>query len=182
MLDVCCYTGGFALQALCLGKALEATGIDLDESAIELARENARLNNVRPQFVQADAFGYLRDMIANGRQYDVVVLEPPKWIRNRRDQQDGERAYLDLNRLAMQLVAPGGLLLSCSCSGLQREQQFMDLLFQAARQAGSASPRADGRTGRTIQFLGRSGAAADHPVVPECPETEYLKAVWMCVN
>ncbi|HXY35422.1 MAG TPA: class I SAM-dependent rRNA methyltransferase, partial [Planctomycetaceae bacterium] len=81
VLDLCCYTGGFALQAKKLGNAAEVTGVDLDEEPIRLARENAGLNQVRVNFVTADVFAYMRDMIRNGRQYDVVVLDPPKLIR-----------------------------------------------------------------------------------------------------
>ena len=81
VLDLCCYTGGFAVQAKRLGQAAEVTGVDLDEEPLELARENANLNQVRVRFVQADAFTYMREMLALGRQYDVVVLDPPKLVR-----------------------------------------------------------------------------------------------------
>lgn len=185
VLDLCCYTGGFAIVAASRGEAAEVTGVDLDESAIELARDNARLNNARPKFVHADVFAYMRDMLQTGRRYDVVVLDPPKLIRNRRELEDGTRKHLDLNRLAMQLVAPGGLLLSCTCSGLLAETDFMHLLHTAARQAGKPRER-DADTmpvaGRTLQVLAKTGAAPDHPVALDCPETEYLKAAWLRVS
>jgi 23S rRNA (cytosine1962-C5)-methyltransferase len=184
VLDLCCSTGGFALQAGRLGKAAEVTGVDLDEKAVALARENARLNQQKVNFVHADAFGYMRDMIANGRTFDVVVLDPPKLIRNRRELEEGTRTHLDLNRLAMQLVADGGLFLSCTCSGLLLEADFLGLLQTAARQAGRPTEGARGAsraTNSTLQILDRTGAASDHPVVADCPETEYLKAVWMRV-
>jgi 23S rRNA (cytosine1962-C5)-methyltransferase len=184
VLDLCCYTGGFAIQAKRLGNAADVTAVDLDEKAIALARDNARLNQQKVSFVHADAFGYMRDMIANGRTFDVVVLDPPKLIRNRRDLEEGTRAHLDLNRLAIQLVADGGLLLSCSCSGLLEEAEFLRLLQAASRQAGKPA-RSTGAVptvpGHSLQILAKTGAAPDHPVAADCPETEYLKAIWMRV-
>ncbi len=174
VLDLCCYTGGFAIQARRLGAAREVTAVDLDEKALGLARENADLNQLRINFVQSDAFGYMRDMLHNGRQYDVVVLDPPKLIRSRRELEEGTQKHFDLNRLAMQLVRPGGLLLSCSCSGLLSEEDFLRVLYAAARQAGE--------NGRTVQLLAKSGAAADHPIAANCPETEYLRAMWLRVE
>lgn len=184
VLDLCCYTGGFAIQAKVLGEADEVTGVDLDQEPLALARENANLNQARVKFVQADVFAYMRDMLRNGRQYDVVVLDPPKLIRNRAELEIGTRKHFDLNRLAMQLVRPGGLLLSCSCAGLLPEADFLKLLYAAARQAGppeiGGAPGAPVRhTARPLQVLVKTGAAADHPIAANCPETEYLKAVWM---
>ncbi|HEV8000558.1 MAG TPA: class I SAM-dependent rRNA methyltransferase [Planctomycetaceae bacterium] len=185
VLDLCCYTGGFALQAKKLGNAAEVTGVDLDEEPIRLARENAGLNQVRINFVTSDVFTYMRDMLRNKRQYDVVVLDPPKLIRTRDEFDEGRRKYLDLNRLAMQLVRPGGLLLSCTCSGLLDEVEFLKLLRAAAWQAGPVGEStAQGRPqheARSLQILEKTGAAADHPVASNCPEGEYLCAVWMRV-
>lgn len=185
VLDLCCYTGGFAVQAKRLGKAADVTGVDLDEAPLQLARENANLNQVRVNFVQADAFAYMRDMLRGGRQYDVVVLDPPKLITSRAEIEEGTRKHLDLNRLAMQLVRPGGILLSCTCAGLLPEAEFVSLLYTAAFQAAPRlAPGDPPRTspGRTLQVLAKTGAAADHPVAANCPETEYLKAVWMCLT
>lgn len=183
VLDLCCYTGGFAVHAARHGKAAEVTGVDLDEQAIALAKENARLNQAKVNFVHADVFGYMRDMLQNGRQFDVVVLDPPKLIRNRREIDEGTRKHFDLNRLALQLVAPGGLLLTCTCSGLLPEEEFLRQIHQAARQGGSAAGQGSARPiPRTLQILAKTGAAADHPVSPDCPETEYLKGVWLRVQ
>lgn len=181
VLDLCCYSGGFAIQAKKLGGATDVTGVDLDADPLALARENANLNQVRVKFVQADAFAYMRDMLANGRKYDVVVLDPPKLIRNRAELEEGTHKHFDLNRIAMQLVAPGGLLVSCTCAGLLSPDEFLRLIYAGARQAGedipgSTPPR---RAPRTCQILYKTGAAADHPVATHCPETEYLQAVWM---
>jgi 23S rRNA (cytosine1962-C5)-methyltransferase len=161
------------------------TAVDLDEKAIAIARDNARLNQQKVNFVHADAFGYMRDMIANGRTFDVVVLDPPKLIRNRRELEEGTRTHLDLNRLAIQLVADGGLFLSCTCSGLLPENEFLQLLRTAAHQAGNptgGSKSSAGNISYGLQILARTGAAPDHPVAVDCPETEYLKAAWMRVS
>jgi 23S rRNA (cytosine1962-C5)-methyltransferase len=179
VLDLCCYTGGFAVQAARLGKAAQVTGVDLDHAPLALARENANLNQVRVKFVQADAFAYMRDMIQHGRQFDVVVLDPPKLIRTRMEIEEGTRKHFALNRLAMQLVRPGGMLLSCSCAGLLQETEFVSLLVAAARRADAEQGVGPGRE---IKILGKSGAGPDHPVAGNCLETEYLKAVWMIVD
>ncbi|MHB0961032.1 MAG: class I SAM-dependent rRNA methyltransferase [Pirellulaceae bacterium] len=185
VLDLCCYTGGFAIQAKRLGQAADVIGVDLDEDPLRLARENAALNQVRVKFVQADVFPFMRDMVRGGRQFDVVVLDPPKLVRSRLEFELGSRKYFDLNRLAMQLVRPGGILLTCTCSGLMPGDEFLRLIYAASRQAG---PRAAGDgnepgrgTPRTLHVLAKTGAAADHPVAAHCPETEYLNAVWACL-
>jgi 23S rRNA (cytosine1962-C5)-methyltransferase len=184
VLDLCCYTGGFAVQAKTLGQAADVTGVDLDEEPLRLARENANLNQVRIRFVQADAFDYMREMLRQERRYDVVVLDPPKLVRSRLDLEEGTRKHFDLNRLAMRLVAPGGLMLSCCCSGLLKEEDFLGLLRASANQSGplisaATDEKAERHAARPMQILARTGAAADHPVLASVPETEYLKAVWM---
>lgn len=184
VLDLCCYSGGFSVQAAKLGGAAEVTGVDLDEEPLKTARENAKLNQVDIRFVQADVFPYMRDMLRLGRQFDVVVLDPPKLIRSRNEIEEGTRKHFDLNRLAMQLVKPGGLLLSCTCAGLLGWDEFLKLIYNAARQAGGPAgpPDAEGRVRhlpRPMQVLAKTGAAACHPIDSTCLETEYLKAVWM---
>jgi 23S rRNA (cytosine1962-C5)-methyltransferase len=184
VLDLCCYSGGFSVQAKRLGGAAEVTGVDLDEKAIAIAKENANLNQVRVRFVHSDAFNYMRDMLSTGRQFDVVVLDPPKLIRSRAELEEGTRKHFSLNRLAMQLVAPGGLLLTCTCAGLLSGNDFTNLVCTAARQCGrviepATEERPEKRGARTAQILAKTGAAADHPVAAQCPETEYLQAIWM---
>lgn len=170
VLDLCCYTGGFGLCAKKLGGAAEVTAVDLDEKVIALARENANRNQVRISHAHSDAFIYLRQMIENGRQFDAVVLDPPKFARTRAEFEDALVRYNDLNMLAMQVVRPGGLLLTCSCSGLVSWADFTSVVHRASRRAN-----------RTLQVLDRTGAAPDHPVSLECPETAYLKAMWLRV-
>lgn len=171
VLDLCSYTGGFAIQAKVLGQAAEVTGVELDETACNLAKENARLNKAKVTFVQGDVFPYQRDMLRNGRQYDVVVLDPPKLIRHRDEIEEGKQKYFDLNRLAMQLVSPGGILVTCSCSGMLDPLEFAKLV--------SASANA---VQRQLQVFDRTGAAADHPVSGNCPESEYLKVMWCRID
>lgn len=187
VLDLCCYTGGFAVQAMKLGGAKDVVGVDLDEAPLQVAKENANLNQVRARFVQSDAFNYMRDMLQAGRQFDVVVLDPPKLIRNRSEIEEGTRKHFDLNRLAMRLVRPGGLLLSCTCSGLLQETEFVRLLSSAARQAGpqvapATADRSARHASREMQFIARTGAACCHPVGSNDPETDYLNAAWMVLR
>ncbi|MBN2507895.1 MAG: class I SAM-dependent rRNA methyltransferase [Verrucomicrobia bacterium] len=167
VLDLCCYTGGFALAARVAGGARDATGVDLDETAIAQARRNAHLNQVRVDWVHCDAFTYAHQMHRNGRQWDVVVVDPPKFIASRDDAFEGRRKYEDLNGLATRLVAPGGLLVTCSCSGLLGAEEFERLAARGAH-----------RMNRRLQILSRTGAAEDHPVMSNCPESQYLKVLW----
>ena len=171
VLDLCCYTGGFGIYALVKGQASEVTCVDLDEKAVALARDNANANQVKPNFVHADAFGYMRQMGVNGKTFGVVVLDPPKLIPGRLDISAGKRKYFDLNVLALNCVEPGGILLTCSCSGLLPAEEFLILLRAAARKAA-----------RSVQVLAVTGASADHPVGLEALEGSYLKAVWLRVG
>lgn len=170
VLDLCCYTGGFALCAKLLGEAREVTAVDLDEAALAVARDNVNLNSTRVELVHADAFSYARQMIANSRQFDALVLDPPKLAASRAEVDDALRKYHDLNTLAFQLVRPEGVLLTCSCSGLVSPEMFADMVRHAARRAG-----------RRAQILTQTGAGPDHPVMLNCAESAYLKAIWLRV-
>jgi 23S rRNA (cytosine1962-C5)-methyltransferase len=167
VLDVCCYTGGFAIHAMAAGGAREATGVDLDEKAVAQARHNANLNQVRASWIHADAFSYMRQMIENKREWEALVLDPPKLVPAREEFDEGAKKYFDLNRLAVLLVRPGGIFLTCSCSGLMPREEFERLVAAAAR-----------RSGRRLQILRMTGAGPDHPVMSNCPESSYLKALW----
>jgi 23S rRNA (cytosine1962-C5)-methyltransferase len=167
VLDLCCNTGGFAVYAKVHGGAEEVVGVDLDEQVIALAKQNANLNQARIRFVQADLFPWLRETMANGTRFDVVVLDPSKQTRDREEIEFALKKYLDMNRLALQAVTPGGLLLTCSCTGLVSEEAFLDTLRRAAWQAS-----------RTVQVLRVAGAAADHPFLIHVPEGRYLKAIF----
>ncbi len=167
VLDLCCNSGGFAVYAKALGGASEVVGVDLDESAIALAKQNANLNQTQVRFVQADIFAWLRDIVPTGQRFDVVVLDPAKQTRDREAVDYALRQYFDMNKLALQAVAPGGIFLTCSCTGLVSEADFLETLRRAAWQAG-----------RSLQVLKLSGAGADHPFLSHVPEGRYLKAVF----
>jgi 23S rRNA (cytosine1962-C5)-methyltransferase len=167
VLDLCCNTGGFAVYAKAAGGASDAVGVDLDESVIELAKQNAKLNGVQCRFIQADLFTWLRDVLPNGERFDVVVLDPAKLTRDREDVEGALRKYTDMNRLAMQAVAPGGVFLTCSCTGLVKEPDFLEMLRRASWQAG-----------RQLQIVQVSGAGGDHPFFSHVAEGRYLKAVF----
>ena len=166
VLDLCCNTGGFAVYAAVRGAA-EVVGVDIDEAVIDIARGNAKLNGVRPRFVQADIFPWLRDASNNGERYDVVILDPAKMTRDREQVIPALKKYLDMNKLALGVVAPGGLFATFSCTGLVSEEQFLDMLRRAAYFGG-----------RTVQVLKVAGAGADHPFLAQVPESRYLKAVF----
>jgi len=166
VLDLCCNTGGFGVYAAARG-AGEVVGIDIDEAVLEIARGNAKLNNVRPRFVQADIFPWLRDAAGNGEQFDVVILDPAKMTRDRDQVISALKKYLDMNKLALGVVKPGGLLATFSCTGLVSEEQFLDMLRRAAFYAG-----------RSVQVLKVAGAGADHPFLANVQESRYLKAVF----
>ncbi len=170
VLDICCNTGGFAVYAK-VGGASESIGLDLDEQVIELAKQNAKLNNVQVRFVQSDLFPWLRDAIPNGERFDVVVLDPAKLTRDREDVEGALRKYTDMNRLAIQVVAPGGIFLSCSCTGLVGEPDFLEMLRRASWQAG-----------RELQIFKIAGAGPDHPFLAHVQEGRYLKAVFARVS
>jgi 23S rRNA (cytosine1962-C5)-methyltransferase len=172
VLDLCCYTGGFSLAAASLGGAADATGVDLDEAAVAQARRNQNLNQVSPaklRWVHADAFAYARQMQQNGQTWDAVVLDPPKFVLTREGPGhfEGRRKYEDLNQLALSLVKPGGLFLTCSCSGLVSLEEFEAHVIKAAH-----------RLNRRLQFVDCTGPGPDHPVFSNCLDSRYLKVLW----
>jgi len=169
VLDLCCYTGGFSLNAKVLGGATEVTSVDLDEKAIAQAKRNANLNQVRLHFVHADAFAYARQMQQNKETWDVVILDPPKFIftRDEHGNWEGRQKYEDLNQLALSLVKPGGIFVTCSCSGLLSEVDFESHVIKAAH-----------RLNRRLQFFSKTSAGVDHPVYSNCLESRYLKVLW----
>jgi 23S rRNA (cytosine1962-C5)-methyltransferase len=169
VLDLCCYTGGFAVSAAATGRAGEVTGVDLDEGAIAMAKRNGNLNRASVRWVHADAFAYARQMQTNGETWDAVVLDPPKFVLTREPAgaAEGRRKYEDLNQLAISLVKPGGLFVTCSCSGLVSFEEFETHVIKAAH-----------RLGRRLQFLETTGAGADHPYYSNCLESRYLKVLW----
>ena len=165
VLDLCCYTGGFAISAA-LGGAEDVIGVDLDETAVAMAKRNANINSTKIRFTHADAFTWARTMIENGRTWDLVIADPPKFIHGREDE-TGQGKYADLNKLALQLVAPEGLFVTCSCSGMLGAGDFERIVTTSAH-----------RQHKRMQIFDRSGAGPDHPTLSNYPESRYLKVLW----
>ncbi|HMB02457.1 MAG TPA: class I SAM-dependent rRNA methyltransferase [Isosphaeraceae bacterium] len=165
ILDLFCYTGGFALNALFHGGAASALGIDSSSTAIEIARHNAVINHLKTaRFEAADVFETLEALRARGERFGVVICDPPKFARHPRGVEEALKGYLRLNRAALDVLEPDGVLATCSCSGLVDRALFADLMGQVAELSG-----------RPIQVLEQRGQAPDHPVSASCLETEYLK-------
>jgi len=167
VLDVCSYTGGFGLYAAKRGGAKSVCCVELDPESCGLIQKNARLNDVKLDIVCVDAFPYLRQMGANQQTFDLVVLDPYKMIASREGYRLGRSKYVDLNRLALSVMAEGGILVTCSCSGMLSWDDFLAAVRTAA---GSARKR--------VEIFRKTGAGPDHPVAADHPEGEYLKAVW----
>jgi 23S rRNA (cytosine1962-C5)-methyltransferase len=163
MLDLCCYTGGFSVSAAKAG-ARRVVGVDMDEDALETARQNARLNKVKVEFFHQDIFNYLKQC---KEKFDVVVLDPPKMAREAEDLPKARRGYHDMNALAARVVKPGGILVSCSCTGLLQAEEFLQIVQRSVE--------------REIRTFRITGAGPDHPVSNLYPEGRYLKVVYSIV-
>lgn len=171
--DVCCYTGGFTLPLL-RGGAASVTGVDMSAPALDLARANLALNGLddgRTGFVQADAFRWLEGAREEAERYGMVVLDPPRMARSERGLKGALRGYLRLNQAAVGCLEPGGILVTCSCTGRVSRERFVAVLGEVER-----------ATGRRIRILELHGQPADHPVAPTCPETAYLKCIIAAVE
>ena len=166
-LDVCCYQGGFALHLAQVCR--QVTGIDSSRASLEVAERNLEANRegiaAQVDWVEADAFEILRDW-ANSEKFDVIVLDPPAFAKTKRAVEGALRGYKELNLRALKMLRPGGLLVTCSCS---HHVSWSDLEGSVASAAVDA--------GRRVRLLERRGAALDHPVVLNLPETEYLKCL-----
>ncbi len=165
VLDCFCYSGSWALHAAAYG-ADSATAIDSSERAIALGRENASRNGLsnRIRFEASDAFERLRALKGEGKFFDVVILDPPAFIKSRKLVQEGIKGYLTINRRGMELLEEGGYLVTCSCSHHMNSGMFREMLHKAALQAG-----------REMRIVEIRSQAPDHPILLSVPETEYLK-------
>lgn len=165
VLDCFCYTGSWGVHAASYG-ARSVTFIDVSERAINLARENATLNGLTSpmRFEAEDAFDRLRSLRSEGRSFDLIVLDPPAFVKSRKALKEAEKGYLTINRRAMELLREGGYLITCSCSYHMGREMFRDLLAKGAKLAG-----------REMRLMGTFAQAPDHPVLLAVPETEYLK-------
>lgn len=170
VLDAYCYCGGFALAAAHAG-ARDVTGIDSSEPAIALATEAAASGKLTAKFVEADAMTMLQELGAAGEKFDVVIADPPPFVKSRKDVEVGAKAYRKLAKLAAAVTAPGGFLVLASCSHNIPADRFA---FECA--AGIS------RAGRTARQIHASGAGFDHPTHPMLPESGYLKAFVYAVD
>jgi 23S rRNA (cytosine1962-C5)-methyltransferase len=164
VLDVFSYLGGWGLGALRAG-ATEVTCVDSSASALEALQATATANGLKPAIVKGDAFDVMESMVAERRRFDVVVIDPPAFIKRKKDIPKGEAAYKRLNQLALQLLDRDGILASCSCSYHMSAESLMGSIQRAARHVG-----------RFVQVVEVGGQAPDHPIHPAIPETRYLKA------
>ena len=167
VLDMFCYSGGFATACSVSGQARNVLAVDSSAKATALAKANADLNGATNVIVEtADAFEKLAEVSSAADRYGMVILDPPKFARSRASLDDAMRAYHRINRMAVDALEPGGILVTCSCSGSVSRDDFLVMLSGVAQ-----------RSGRTIQLLECRGAAPDHPVSASCLEGEYLKCV-----
>lgn len=168
VLNCFCYTGGFSLAAL-RGGARSVISIDSSGEALKIAADNVTLNGfdaARATWMDADVFKSLRQFRAEGRQFDLIVLDPPKFAPSAQHIDRAARAYKEINLVGMQLLRPGGLLFTYSCSGAIDPELFQKIVAGAATDA-----RADAR------ILRRLSAGTDHPMLAAFPEGEYLKGL-----
>ncbi len=174
VLNCFCYTGGFSLQALA-GKAAEVLSIDSSGPALAQAAANLALNPHLPAeraaWMEADVFEALREFKKAGRQFDIVVLDPPKFAPSAAHAERAARAYKDINLHGFRLLNPGGLLMTYSCSGGIGLELFQKIVAGAAQDAG-----------REARIVHRLSGAADHPVALNFPEGEYLKGLLLQVS
>jgi 23S rRNA (cytosine1962-C5)-methyltransferase len=172
-LDVCCYQGGFALHLARVCR--QVTGIDASRASLEVAERNLEANRAlltaQVDWVEADAFQLLRDWSDAGESFDAIVLDPPAFAKTKRAVEGALRGYKELNLRALKMMRPGGLLVTCSCS---HHVTWADLEASVASAATDAA--------RRVRLLERRGAAPDHPVVLNLPETEYLKCLLLEVE
>lgn len=166
VLDMCCYTGGFGLVAAKSG-AKSVLGVDSSEPALAAARRTAERNGIDSiEFREGDCFDELKTMGQRGDRYDAVVLDPPRFAGSRHQIDSALRAYGRLNASAIELLPPGGILATCSCSGRVSRSDFLNMLMDVGR-----------RRRRDLIVLENRGPAPDHPVAVSCPESDYLKCV-----
>lgn len=168
------YTGGFSLYAALTSKDTTVTSVDISGPAMEASRKNFALNNLNPddyEFRVADVFAYLEEAAKRGEQFDVVVLDPPAFAKTQSTRNNALKAYRRLNTLGMQVLRPGGILLTCSCSGVVGMDDLLGVISLSAQHFR-----------RPVQLLETYTHGVDHPINLAMPETAYLKAVFCRVG
>jgi 23S rRNA (cytosine1962-C5)-methyltransferase len=180
-LDAFCYQGGFALHFSVnsavhsalhpAAKCSSVTGVDSSRPALEMAEKNATLNGREMEWIEANAFDLLREYASSGRRYDTIVLDPPAFAKTKRDLEKALGGYKELNLRAMKMLRPGGILITCSCSYHVSASDFFEVVADAARDAH-----------KTFRVVENRGAAKDHPMLLNVPETGYLKCLILSVS
>ncbi len=168
VLNLFAYTGGFAVAAL-LGGARRVVNVDASAKALALARATYRANSLpveEGEFLHGDAFSLARELVASGARFDLVVVDPPAFVKGKGELARGLAGYRDINLQALRLLRRGGLLFTCSCSALLNEEQFAGAVLAAAMDAGTQ-----------LTVVERRGAGPDHPVPLACPEMRHLKGL-----
>ena len=168
-LDAFCYQGGFALHLA--EKCSSVTGVDSSRPALEMADKNAALNGRELEWMEGNAFDLLREYAASGRHYDTVVLDPPAFAKSKRELEKALGGYKELNLRALKMLGPGGILVTCSCSFHVGAQEFLKVVAAAAQDAH-----------KSVRVIESRGAAKDHPVLLNVPETSYLNCLIMSVS
>jgi 23S rRNA (cytosine1962-C5)-methyltransferase len=172
-LDVCTYQGGFALH---LARVCDkVTAVDISREVLEVAEQNEKLNaannKTEIEWIEGNAFDLMRDYASAGRQYDTIVLDPPAFAKSKKHLESAVRGYKELNLRALTMLRPGGVLVTCSCSYAVSEQDFFDVLNEAAQDAH-----------RSVRVLEKRTQAKDHPILLGVPETYYLKCFVLYVS
>ena len=172
-LDVFCYQGGFALHLALQpeAKCSNVTGVDSSRAALEMAEKNAALNGRELEWIEANAFDLLREYSAANRRYDTIILDPSAFAKSKRDLDKALRGYKELNLRAMKMLRPGGILVTCSCSFHIGASDFLKVVADAAQDAH-----------KSLRVIENRGAAKDHPVLLNVPETSYLKCLILSVT
>ena len=166
VLDCFCHNGSFSLHAAKYGAA-SVLGVDISEEALDVARENARLNGFdNVTFEAHNCFDLLRELTDAGDQYDLVILDPPAFTKNKAAVQSALRGYKEINLRGLKLTRPGGFLVTCSCSQHVLPEMFQDVICQAARDAK-----------KRIRLVEYRTQGYDHPILPQSIETKYLKTM-----
>ena len=172
-LDVCTYQGGFALH---LARVCDkVTAVDISRQVLEVAEQNEKLNAAANkneiEWIEGNAFDLMRDYSSSGKQYDTIVLDPPAFAKSKKNLESALRGYKELNLRAMKMLRPGGVLVTCSCSFAVGEQDFLDVLNEAAQDAH-----------QSVRILEKRTQARDHPILLGVPETYYLKCVVLSLS
>jgi 23S rRNA (cytosine1962-C5)-methyltransferase len=172
-LDVCTYHGGFALHLARL--CSKVTAVDISREALETAEQNEKLNASENQseieWIEGNAFDLMKDYASAGRQYDLIVLDPPAFAKSKKHLESALRGYKELNLRALKMLRPGGVLVTCSCSFAVSEQDFLAMLTEAAQDAH-----------RSVRVMEKRTQAKDHPILLGVPETYYLKCFILSVS